>query len=202
MKITTRLLTLAFVAALTSSAQQPKTAQRQIAAGGTLSGRIFAVTNGGDIKPAILADVYLFFEGSVHSNGTVNDVDGDDTAGLIYMKSRNDETATELGEMKDQNWSDHLTCLHDLMVFQKSILTTLENVPKGKGWQVVTGQTDEDGYFKISAPRQGSWLLVVHGQAGAYEAAWEHEGLRIFTGKSAEIKLGSPEKSCSKISDE
>jgi hypothetical protein len=201
MRITTPVLTLAFIMTFTSGAQQPKTVQRQAPAGGALSGRIFAVTNGGDIKPAIMADVYLFYEVAIHPNGTVNDIDGDDSVGLLYMKSKNNEMAAEDGKRRP-DWSDHLTCVHDLMVYQNAILTTLQNVPRGKNWQVVSGQTDEDGYFKLSVPRQGSWMLVAHGQAGAFDAAWEHEGVRIFLGRSTEIKLGSPEKSCSKLDGE
>jgi hypothetical protein len=39
-------------------------------------------------------------------------------------------------------------------------------------------------------------MLVVSGQVGANDAVWEKEGVRIFAGKTTELELGSPEKSC------
>jgi hypothetical protein len=183
-------------------AQQPKLTPKHAPAGGVLSGRIFAVTTGGDVKPAILADLYLFFEVSVHSDGKVNDIDGPGTAGLLYMESKNKATETELAEMQRGTWDEQITCRHDLLVYQEAVVDTLQGITATKQWQVLTGQTDEEGHFKLLIPRQGSWYLVAKGQAGAYDAAWEEEGARIFSGKDSEVKLGSPAKACLKTRDE
>jgi hypothetical protein len=52
------LLALVIVAA-SASAQQHKTFPP--ANGGVVSGRVFAITNGGDLKPARLAEIHLFY---------------------------------------------------------------------------------------------------------------------------------------------
>ncbi len=202
MKALAKVPVLILMTSFTLLAQQPKTVQRRAALGGALSGRIFAVTRGGDLKPAILADVYLFFEVSIHADGTVIDVGGSDTAGDTYMKKVNEGMEAELEKMKQEDWSDHIRCLNDLLVYQDAIVKTLQSVSEKEQWQVVTGQTDEDGYFKLSVPRQGSYYLVVKGQAGANDAEWEQEGVRVFTGKVTELKLGSPKQACLKADDE
>ena len=201
MKLTAGILPIVLVTALELLAQQSKTVQKRTALGGTLSGRIFGVTRGGDFKPAIMANVYLFFEVSVHPDGKVDDIDGDDTAGDIFMRNENKERGAELAEMQRNNWSEHVECLNALLAYRKAIVTTMESVPKNRQWQVVTGETDENGPFRLSVPRQGSWMLVAYGQTGANDAVWEQEGVRVFAGKGTELKLGSTEKACLKIDE-
>ena len=202
MKLRVKLLPLVLTMSLGISAQQSRTVHSRALLGGKLSGRIFAVTEGGELKPAIMANVYLFFEVSIHPNGQVNDVDSDHSAGNLFLENTNKEMETELREMQQNGLTEGIQCRGDLLAYQKAIAATLTDVPNSKQWQIVTGQTDENGYFELSIPREGSWMLVAHGQAGANDAIWEQEGVRIFAGKATELKVGSPEKSCLNLDDE
>jgi hypothetical protein len=196
-----KVLVLLAITSTTALSQQTKTSPKHVTAGGMLSGRVFGVTKGGDFKPAILADVYLFYEFSIRSDGKVADMNESGTAGNLYMDSLVKEKATNVGKMEQQGWSDRLECLNAILAYQSTIVTTLQGVTKDKSWQVVTGQTDENGYFSLRVPRQGAYILVAKGQVGANDAAWEQDEVRIFTGKTTELKVGSPAESCLQTRD-
>lgn len=202
MSVQANLLPLLLIIPSIMFPQQSRALHRQTLAGGTLSGRIFAVTKVGDVKPAIMANVYLFFEVSVHPNGKVSDAGSDGSAGNVFLENTNKEMAAELQKMQQNALDEQVECLDELMVYQKAIVTTLGSMPNNKQWQIVTGKTDENGYFELSVPRQGSWMLVADGQAGANNAIWEEEGVRVFAGKMTQTKIGSPEKSCLNLDQE
>src|SRR5580698_8554008 len=63
-----------FVVAVSAQQKQPS---KSAAKPGIVSGRVFAITKSGDLKPARLAKVYLFYESG--SKGT-----DPDTAGLTW----------------------------------------------------------------------------------------------------------------------
>lgn len=165
---------------------------------GTLTGRVFAITGGGDLKPARIAEVYLFLEVGVTKNGKAVDIGK--TAGLAYE----DEYLKAMGIfVKDYRenvgtWSDESVCKKKLFNYETAVLKAREwALANGKLSQVIRTTTDEEGKFVVSLPT-GNYVLLVRGRAGFNEAVWVSgaAGVIVQPGSKTEIKLSSPEQSC------
>jgi hypothetical protein len=169
---------------------------------GTLSGRVFAITQGGDLKPARMADVYILFSAGVTRDGKAVDVG--ETADLVFMGAHNDLQEQYIKEFQaNPQWSEKMACIKDLATFRPAMIKTMDWAEaKNKSSQIVKTQSDEDGNFSASLP-PGKYHVLVRGRAGFNEGLWDSglENVDIHPGSHAEIKLSSPDKSCLDVPD-
>jgi hypothetical protein len=192
---------------------------------GSISGRVFLITEAGDLKPARLANVYLMSHtpDKRHQSATTVFLDKK----LEEMK----EMTKKLEDMK--SGSEESQCLEDLLVTTDSLQAAAKWAEgNGQNLQFLGTQADEDGRFQISGivlnsstgqslrtlnPETKldgfvwSYTIVVRGRAGANEAYWEEDvqflqisgraswrvgSGELQTGRDVSVKLGSPESSC------
>lgn len=169
---------------------------------GALSGRVFAITEGGDLKPARMADVYMLFSSGVTRDGKAVDVG--ETADGAFMDAQHDGTVQYLKEFEENyQWSDEIACLKELAVFRPAMIKTIEwALAHKKTSQIIKTQSDEEGGFSASLP-PGKYHLLVRGRAGFNEALWDSgmEYVDIHPGSHVEIRLSSPDKSCLDVPD-
>lgn len=165
---------------------------------GVLSGRVFAITKDGDLKPARIADVYILFETGVTKDGKA--IDKGASASRVYMNEHNREAELNMAdeEKNGANWSEKTTCMKRLNLFEPAMLKVLSWADTNKkADQIIKTQTDEEGNFKASLPA-GNYTLLVRGRAGFNEALWGG-GINDVTmqpGAHIELKLSSPSESC------
>jgi hypothetical protein len=149
--------------------------------GGGISGRIFLITKGGDLKPARLAQVTLLYGSDAGS------------AAVVYLN-------TELEQMKASygllTTSGDASCRAELLVFINSLKATLEWAKvNGKRDQVHIATSDEEGLFQFSGLEPGSYILLAQGQAGTNDAYWQKD-FTVKPGESLQMKLASPHTAC------
>ena len=194
-QIATLLLALIAVAPVTPQRVAPQNSPG--ARPGNLVGRVFAITHSGDLKPARIADVYVFYEYRSVAFANKNPSD-EDSAGMTWMEQHNkamEDLNKEL-ERQGANWSESLSCRKELLTYLHATVETLKWAEaEKKAWQVISTQTDEEGNFSVSIPRPGKYLLLVRGRAGLNEAAWRSD-VTIAPGQPTNVKLTSPEKAC------
>ena len=185
---------------------------------GTLSGRVFAITQGGDLKPARMADVYILFSSGVTRDGKAVDVG--ETADLVFMAADhearvlNNEKLEAYNKAQEQQyneqlaassyWSEKGMCMRDLATFHPAMLKAMDWAEAhSKQSQIVKTQSDEDGNFSASLP-PGKYSVYVRGRAGFNEGLWDLGDelyVDIHPGTHTEIKLSSPHTSCLDVPD-
>lgn len=164
---------------------------------GAVSGRVFLITEGGDLKPARLANVYLFYGGVEGTKEREGDAPARSAleawhAGLL--KEAESLTA-ELGKPEALQWSESLSCLKDLHTYAKALVATLQwSQDNKKTDQVLSTEADEEGNFKISLT-PGFYILAVKGHAGFNDAFWS-KSILVKSGAEIALKLSAPEKAC------
>ncbi|GEM_PF-5134697 len=200
------------------------TKSNQPALTGSIAGRVFAVTNSGDIKPARFAKVYV-----IGGKGNKDNK----TALLAYLERRNELLSGQIEQLQ-------VNCEADLLNVTKSVEAAVEWGEDNKISSAVQGtKTDEEGNFHIPGirldsttgdsaqavnPRTGatsvawewSYKIVVLGRAGANDAYWESdvrfnevngrmywrvEAEALRQGKDILMKMPSPEKACLRLGD-
>jgi hypothetical protein len=194
---------------------------RQILKPATVSGSVFALTEGGDIKPARMADVYMLYSRPVEKfaprqNGqSPVAISAADEFKKAVEHQRENEKALEADK---PGMSDDVRCGFTINRLSRgAILETLHwGNDGGHLTEIVTGQTDEEGKFEIVTPppdladvtfeprprgniafAPGVYLVVVIGSAGYYNAFWEGE-VTLISGQVVKIKLSEPTMACVK----
>lgn len=196
------------------TAQQHKTTRT---APGVVSGRVFAITKSGDIKPARMATVYLLWEYHSLEEAKAEEKNGIHRpfAELTFLTERNKAMAVETLEMDrdaaaNNYWSESKSCSKDLEVFDKAILATMQwAVDQKMDYEVLNANADEEGNFKITGVRAGIYDLIARGRAGFNEAFWRTadvesglQDIKVAPGMETTVKLASPVKSCLKLGDD
>lgn len=171
-------------------------------AAASVSGRVFGITEGGDIKPARFAHVYLFYvwSGRPASQQTQEDKSAD-TAGASFMDRYSAALQRMLDELKNSNMprDEDLFCTRELLAVHEAVVATLGWVQEnGKSKQFVSVDTDEEGLFRMTNVPAGRYILMARGRAGANDAFWKSE-LLVQAGSDVSVKLSSPETSCPSI---
>lgn len=187
------LILLTWTAVL--SAQQ-KAGAKTAAKPGVVSGRVFLITGGGDIKPARMATVYLLYW---YRNSQGKELDLDSSAGSTYLSHRVEasEKVSNAPEQERVNWSKSERCSKWLSAYNKAVKDTLKwTMDEKKEWQVLLADADEEGKFRITVPRAGGYVLLVRGQAGFNQAAWEEVNVSVKPGVETALKLASPKEAC------
>jgi hypothetical protein len=178
-------------------AGQQHTAPREVQRKGSVSGKVFLITQSGDLKVARLAKVYLLWSRTLPplpdpGQGPAERYSRDrlDAVGKVIDRSR---------EIPAEAYSEHLECLERLHVASAALLRILDwAITEKKPYQVLVQDTDEEqGSFRFDGVRPGLYMLVAEGQAGMNRAYWEaHESIKVLPGQTATVKLSSPSESC------
>ena len=169
---------------------------------GTLSGRVFLITASGDLKPARLATVILFYSGRMPDQVEAEP----NTAGRKFAEEllgaqeiqvnaeRAERNRTRPAE--DEERFERRMCRTALQVYNQAALATLNwlETEGNKAHQVVNADADEEGNFKMVAP-QGNYILLAHGRAGFNDAAW-WSNVAVRSGEVSTVKLAKPAKAC------
>lgn len=168
----------ALAACSNSSGFKPPVAQKPLDA--TISGRIFLITAGGDLKPARMAHVYIV-------------VDAQQTSVS--------KQALPLTKALQRDCDDVQFALHNdsqvirawvFSKFQKDF-SSLDGFFKVSA--VVASEADEDGRFKSNHLPPGLYTVIAVGQAGVNYGYWA-DSVMAGAGQQAEIKLSVPVQVC------
>jgi hypothetical protein len=177
-------------------------AKRTPVAMSTVSGRVFAITKGGDLKPARLAHVYLLYSGTL--KGAENNTAASEFISALssQMKYHSDAWRAWLHGMQQKypgqdisEASDRELCRSQLLAYTSALKDTLDWVEQNKKpKQLLDTDADEEGNFAIRVPA-GIYNLLAHGRAGINDAFWTSDVV-AQSGRTTLVKLSSPEQSC------
>jgi len=169
---------------------------------GIVSGRVFLITGGGDLKPARLAKVILLF-----SARTPDDTPAEpNTAGRTFaeavLRNMQSQMKAESAErsrtraVEDEERFEKRMCRTGLQVYSQAEVATIDwlETETDKGHQLVSADADEEGNFKMTAP-PGSYILLAQGRAGFNDAAW-WANVAVRSGEVTTVKMATPVKSC------
>jgi hypothetical protein len=167
---------------------------------GSVPGRVFAITNGGDLKPGRFAKVYFFFDSKTSGGRVVGS--GEGTAGVFFL-DENLKGLQENTKKMEQSLKQHedlpseaIMCTDKLLVADKAIIATLDWAQKTQHLSsIYMADTDEDGNFRIDKVQPGSYVAVARGQAGVDDVYW-HEDLILEPKGSVIVKLHSVDTAC------
>jgi hypothetical protein len=169
---------------------------------GAIHGKVFAITNDGDLKAARFAKVYLLFSCKISGNKVIDSAE--ETPALVLLKARLEQQEQWSKESKTvpeglrASSIEELSCRHDLLGDDKAIIATLDWASsKGAASGVLATDTDEEGRFAFKKVRAGQYLVAARGQAGLNDVYWEQR-VWIHPGVTAEVKIGYVEHSCLK----
>jgi hypothetical protein len=155
---------------------------RQDTVASIVAGRVFAITKGGDLKPARSAQVYLFFQRGPGVSSITAAAGA--TPAVFYLQKQLEALQENHNSGKDAY------CRNDLIAVDKAILETFEWTKSNRLSALVRfGDTDEEGYFTIAQVQPGTYDLIVRGRAGINDASWHQE-----------VRLGAKEKLTTKVS--
>jgi hypothetical protein len=193
--------------ALTASAQRSDTKRPPAALPklGSVSGRVFGITENGDLKPARLAHIYLLYKGSE----TTQEFE-ENTAGTAFARaavSSQIKALTEIRTMRKEfaqkypeaEFDENLSCRRELEARVEAVKETIDWVQQEKKFkQSLSTDADEEGLFQITKVPAGNYSLIALGQAGANDAFWSGEAT-VKSGSVVSVKLPSPVESCAVV---
>jgi hypothetical protein len=177
------------VLAVKEPAPKAPSAGKPLGQAGSIHGRVFAITQGGDLKPARLATVYLVFEARTIGHKVDKKFDCETTAFTHFLQARLDE---------DRRTSDD-SCRSELITDGKAIMSLLDWTKEGnRAWQLMLGDADEEGNFAFPRVPPGKYDVLVRARAGINEAFWSQE-VWVQPGEAVTMKVASVERSCSDL---
>jgi hypothetical protein len=144
---------------------------------GSISGRVFAITKSGDIKPARFAKVYLI-------SGAVNK--SHDSAVTAYIHRQGELATDRIAKLQQKLDSgdaaslptEAVNCDTDLLNVTESVEAAMKWGEENRRYSAVqSSQTDENGDFHISGirldPSTGNSVQAVNPATGTKSVAWE-----------------------------
>ena len=172
--------------------QPKKTKTGDTLATASLTGKVFAITRGGDVKPALLAHVYLF-PASYAINQWM----------LSNIRARNEfqvkVEAVLAGNPTDDPYYSAVVsenCRDLLSAVDKEIATekTIEPDFGPDFGPAYNAETDETGGFNFFHIKPSDYQIVVRGQAGSNDVLWVDTV--TIAGATENFKLHSVAKAC------
>jgi co-chaperonin GroES (HSP10) len=143
---------------------------------GSISGRAFVITKGGDLKPARYAKVFLL----------------EPEPYVFFLKKHLAISKESFGE-PIQRYS----CELNMAGVDLAIRATMrEEVEKGKVVSVRESQTDEDGNFRLNDVKPGDYAIIGRGQAGANDVYWELSEVKVAGRENVVVKLSQVTLAC------
>lgn len=175
----------------------------------TVSGRVFAITKSGDLKPARMASVYLLLFDAPRKG------EDDDSLLLEWRReelwaaqAENEGVTADNAEWARGGWAvsaDYMQqhwCLRTLKLTREALRRTLAWAEAHhKMSEVLMTRADEEGNFELAVPRPGVYDIFASGQAGFNDAFWHGVGgaansVTVEAGSAYALKLASPETAC------
>lgn len=187
----------AFLILSTTTLLSAQTHATAPAATGTVEGRVFGITRGGDLKPARMPTIYLLYKGRGEPTEEKSADDHYSITSLTALDKRLKEqiASAEAGSVEDEE----LKCRESLLDTDQSLVDTAQwALDNKKARQVLMTDGDEEGYFKVAKVPVGHYRVVARGQAGANDAYWE-SFIVVKTGMTTSTKLTSPGRSCLRV---
>jgi hypothetical protein len=169
--------------------QQKKTRTGQTVPTTSLSGKVFAITKGGDVKPALLARVYLFTINNPINEWMRSNILARDqyaaTVEAILAKYPTLVSSSDRGLVPEN-------CRALLGDVDKTIGNDQQIAPEvGPAY---IAETDETGSFKIGLVKAGDYSVVVRGRAGSNDVLWVDKA--AIAGTTQALKLHSVAEAC------
>jgi len=193
----------------------------------TVSGSVFAITKGGDVKPARMAEVYLFYSRPAGKSVSLPAPPSPSMAEqhpAATFAADVFESEVVKGEEKARIWQqdkpyleESTQCNSMLVRAYKSAIVETIRWGQEHQTQIVFGDADEDGKFEITIPppdiqgasfeagvphdkvfAPGVYLVAVYGSAGYNNAFWETQ-VTVGPGDAVKIKMPAPTKVCPKM---
>jgi hypothetical protein len=155
-----------------------------------LTGKVFAITKGGDLKQARFAQVFA--------------LSGDSAAAFNAYMQTIAKAVSQFTKLRDGREADDVTSAGSQVdSLTKALCTSIVSGPKDKALdlakanpdQVVTSETDEEGFFKIGGLKPGTYTVLVVGRAGANDGFWVENAV-LESGKDDALKMRSPALAC------
>lgn len=171
---------------------------------GSVHGRVFAITKGGDLKPARLAQVYLVFETRIVGHKVDPSAANEETASLVFLKEQTEQLKLGNNELLEKSRDgsissealQKLTCKSELLAVDKGIIAALGwTQAKPHQGQVLTTDTDEEGNFAFPKVRTGKYNVIARGRAGISDAYWKQD-VWVQPGEAVTVKVANVESSC------
>ncbi len=193
---------LLFVMGSTMLLGQTNSQVKPVTKPGVVSGRVFLITVAGDIKPARMAKLYLLYMYRSVKFAEAHKEDQDSAEMkwihvLVEAMENNLKAEKEKSAEPDYHYSERAVCLGKLAEYSKALSETFDWVSANKKeWQLIVGQADEEGNFRISVPHPGDYSLLADGHAGFNDAVWETHPITVSPGVETVIKMSSPEVAC------
>ena len=155
---------------------------------GVVTGRVFAIAQDGDLKPARMAHVYLFLENGPEAASLTKTIGT--TPDLFYLQKK-------LEAIKEAVAAG--SCKSDLIAADKAILATLAWATENHLTDLVPfGDADEEGNFTITKVKPGVYDVIARGQAGINDSSWS-QNVTVKSGETVTIKLSNVESSCPNV---
>lgn len=160
-----------------------------------LTGKVFAITKGGDLKQARFAQVFGLSGDSA-------------TAFNAYMQTIA-MAVSQFTKLRDgRETDDVISAGAQVDSLIRALCTSIVGGPKDKALdlakanpdQVVVSETDEEGFFKIGALKPGAYTVLVVGRACANDGFWV-ENVALEAGKDSVLKMRSPALACLNLQD-
>jgi hypothetical protein len=186
---------------LSGAQSKPRPTQQRL---GSVHGRVFAVTKGGDFKPARLAKVYLIFETKTVGHKVDPSAANEETAGLVFLKKHLEQVKQVNSEVLDKSNNslvssetlDTFSCKAGLLGVDEAIVATLDwSQAKPHQGQVLFTNADEEGNFVFPKVRTGKYNVIARGHAGINDAYWKQD-VWVQPGEAVTVKVATVESAC------
>lgn len=173
----------------------------------TVTGRVFAITKGGDVKPALLAHVYLYAPKSSNDDFVVKMLSAHaelrrkmaaSTAKFAADIADSPDAETLTASQNRQTVSDiedhcrHLVATVDQQLNFDNSLFPKPVVKNGTSGGAYATSTDEAGAFSVRV-KPGNYVILVVGQAGSNTVLWMD---KVAATRSTDVKLHSVVEAC------
>jgi hypothetical protein len=172
---------------------------------GKLHGRVFAITLGGDLKPARMAKVDIIRENTpleVVIAGVLERYNAElekvreEFVQERLKKSR--EGSEYVPPIIDEDTRVNLLCRKTDFVIAELVLVAVRadtQLPATSRTFVETIKADEEGFFTVSA-KPGTYSLLISGRAGSNDALWLLKDVNVKARETTEVKVSSPVHAC------
>ncbi len=161
---------------------------------GSLEGRVFLVTRGGDLKPARLANVYLL-SSNLYSGAWGDSIEKAEMSAAQSCQSLwrdahlfDDLPATAREFIVSQGQAG-------LKTYEKMLRDKVEDISSPERSRAFVAEADENGQFWFRDIPPGSYVITAFGQAGVNLAVWRNS-VSLQPDRKVELKLSSVVTSC------
>ena len=161
----------------------------------TLTGKVFAITKGGDLKPARMASLFVLS----------GDAAAQFKSKLLSEKSKAAEADSRLAAnpTTDALFKEDprllQLILHErcLRVNTNTLQEALDLAERNDESSVIL-ETDEQGSFRVAGLKPGTHTVIAIGRAGANDCVWIHD-VTLEAGHETPIKMHTPSMACPDI---